>query len=86
MLGDQMSYAPVTIHEPSRVLGLKYFAAHPCVGKKARVPISCLLGEEQNASSVAPRPGPLDSRDLLNNDRCCASSSSRNRRVSCPSC
>ena len=55
VLGDQMSYAPVTIHEPSRVLGLKYFAAHPCVGKKERVPISCLCrGKMPPLLSPAP--------------------------------
>ena len=56
VLGDQMSYAPVTIHEPSRVLGLKYFAAHPCVGKKARVPISCLWGRSKMPPLLPPAP------------------------------
>ena len=36
LLQEQMSYSPITIHEPAKDLVLKWYQAHPCVSKKAR--------------------------------------------------
>ena len=33
-LADQLSYTPIEIHDPAKVLVLKFYQAHPCVGKK----------------------------------------------------
>ena len=33
-LGEEMSYSPIQIHEPARDLPLKFYQAHPVMGKK----------------------------------------------------
>ena len=33
-LRDAMCYSPLTVHDPAQNLSLKFYEAHPCVGKK----------------------------------------------------
>ena len=47
---DQLSYeGNITVHEPAQTLPLKWFEAHPCVGKR----ILCWFIEPEGANEMS---------------------------------
>ena len=48
-LGEEMSYSPIQIHEPARDLPLKFYQAHPVMGKK----ILCFFFEPEGERELS---------------------------------
>ena len=48
-LGDQLSYSPITIHEPAKDLALKWFQSQPCIGKR----ILCFFFEPVDGNTLS---------------------------------